>query len=118
MYLMVRYVYFPQYVENEYREYAHDENDMPISGSSAYIGTSVIENGNFKEILEGLKLMMDEEIPLNFTGVDKSPGCEIDTGEQYFYRIADISVNVRPLDSNFNNEDPFPVIVVRVKEDY
>ena len=116
--ILVRYVFHEQYVKNGYKEYKHDENGYPISSSSAYITSSIYKEATLTELLEPLKFMMDNKIPLTFRqDGDKKPSIDIDIGEQYYYKIAEINLESQALVED-GDGDHLVVIKVYIEEDW
>lgn len=116
--ILVRYVFHRQFVENGYREDKYDEDGYPVSGSSAYITSSIYKEATLTELLEPLKFMMDNKIPLTFRqDCDKKPYIDIDIGEQYYYKIVEINLESQALVED-GDEDHLIVIKVYVEEDW
>lgn len=116
--ILVRYVFHEQFVKNGYREHKYDENGYLVSGSSAYIGSSMYKEATLTELLEPLKFMMDNKIPLTFRqDGDRKPSIDIDVGEQYYYKIADMNLESQMLVED-GDGDHLIVIKVYVEEDW
>lgn len=116
--ILVRYVFHEQFVKNGYKEHAYDENGCLISGSSAYISSSIYKEATLTELLEPLKFMMDSKIPLTFRqDGDRKPSIDIDIGEQYYYKIADMNLESQVLVED-GDGDHLIVIKVYVEEDW
>ena len=111
MVVMVRYIYFPTYKENGYKEYDPDK------AGASYIGTSTFENANAKEVLEGLKYMSDAQIPLVFDNYH-NPMADISVGESSYYKLADIALASKALSNEKHYDEPSILIYAFVEEDW